>query len=106
LSETISPNSTLAHYTIVCKIGSGGMGEVYRARDSRLDREVAIKMLPVNFATDADRLKRFEQEARPTSALNHPNVHLGPLHKARALPFCVMARASLSSRASNSRTQT
>lgn len=50
------------------------MGEVYRARDSRLDREVAIKMLPVNFATDPDRLKRFEQEARTTSALNHPNI--------------------------------
>ncbi len=64
----------LAHYTIVSKIGAGGMGEVYRARDIRLDREVAIKILPANYATDADRLKRFEQEARATSALNHPNI--------------------------------
>ncbi len=50
------------------------MGEVYRARDTRLDREVAIKILPKNYAGDADRLKRFEQEVRATSALNHPNV--------------------------------
>ena len=64
LSETISPNTTLAKYLIVAKIGAGGMGEVYRARDTRLDREVAIKILPANYATDADRLKRFEQEAQ------------------------------------------
>src|SRR5882724_10216486 len=70
----ISPNTTLAHYSIISKIGAGGMGEVYRARDTRLDREVAIKILPANYATDADRLKRFEQEARATSALNHPNI--------------------------------
>jgi len=65
---------TLAHYSIVSKIGAGGMGEVYRARDTRLNREVAIKILTANYATDADRLKRFEQEARATSALNHPNI--------------------------------
>jgi len=74
LRETISPKTTLAHYTIVSKIGAGGMGEVYRARDTRLDREVAIKILPANYSTDPDRLKRFEQEARATSALNHPNI--------------------------------
>jgi eukaryotic-like serine/threonine-protein kinase len=65
---------TLAHYSIVCKIGAGGMGEVYRARDTRLNREVAIKLLPAAFARDTDRLRRFEQEARATSALNHPNI--------------------------------
>src|SRR6478735_8252963 len=70
----LSPNTTIAQYTIVWKIGEGGMGEVYRARDGRLDRNVAIKILPANFATDADRLNRFEQEARATSALNHPNI--------------------------------
>jgi serine/threonine protein kinase len=64
-------NTQLGHYQIVGPLGAGGMGEVYRARDTRLDREVAIKILPADFANDADRLKRFEQEARATSALNH-----------------------------------
>src|SRR5262245_1127172 len=71
---SLSPNTTLGHYTILSKIGAGGMGEVYRARDTRLAREVAIKLLPADVATNADRLQRFEQEARATSALNHPNI--------------------------------
>src|SRR5215813_5593105 len=66
--------SFFSHYRIVSKIGAGGMGEVYRAHDSRLDREVAIKVLPLDFAKDEDRLRRFEQEAHATSALNHPNI--------------------------------
>src|SRR6476620_10121862 len=74
MSETIFPNATIAQYTVVSKLGEGGMGEVWRARDGRLDRNVAIKILPANFATDTDRLNRFEQEARATSALNHPNI--------------------------------
>ena len=53
---------------------AGGMGEVYRARDSRLDRDVAIKVLPDNFSQDADRLARFEREARAVAALSHPNI--------------------------------
>jgi serine/threonine protein kinase len=69
---SLSPNTTLGHYTIISKIGAGGMGEVYRARDTRLDREVAIKLLIAEVSSDSDRLKRFEQEARATSALNHP----------------------------------
>ncbi len=60
MSETLSSNTTLGHYSIVSKIGAGGMGEVYRARDTRLDREVAIKLLPANYARDLDRLRRFE----------------------------------------------
>ena len=71
---SLSPNTTLAQYTIIAQIGAGGMGEVYRARDSRLDREVAIKLLPGEVLSNSDRLKRFEQEARATSALNHPNI--------------------------------
>ncbi|HEY9502889.1 MAG TPA: serine/threonine-protein kinase, partial [Pyrinomonadaceae bacterium] len=74
MNENISPNTKIAQYTIVSKIGAGGMGEVYRAHDSRLSRDVAIKLLPAEFAHHEDRLRRFEQEARATSALNHPNI--------------------------------
>jgi serine/threonine protein kinase len=61
-------------YEVVGWLGAGGMGEVYRARDSRLGREVAIKLIPDTFATDASRLQRFEQEARAAGQLNHPNI--------------------------------
>ncbi len=64
----------IGHYQIIALLGKGGMGEVYRARDERLAREVAIKVLPAAMRHDSDRLKRFEQEARATSALNHPNI--------------------------------
>jgi serine/threonine protein kinase/Tol biopolymer transport system component len=64
----------LGPYEIVAAIGAGGMGEVYRARDTRLGRDVAIKVLPESLAKDADRLRRFEQEARAVAALNHPNI--------------------------------
>src|SRR5512140_989663 len=64
----------LGPYEVVASLGSGGMGEVWRARDPRLSREVAIKVLPASFACDPDRLRRFEQEARAAGALNHPNL--------------------------------
>jgi serine/threonine protein kinase/Tfp pilus assembly protein PilF len=70
----ITPGSRLGPYEIVAAIGAGGMGEVYRARDPRLGREVAIKVLPEDVAQDADRLARFEREARTVAALNHPNI--------------------------------
>jgi eukaryotic-like serine/threonine-protein kinase len=70
----LSPGSKLGPYEIVAPLGAGGMGEVYRARDPRLGREVAIKVLPGSFCRDADRLRRFEQEARAVGALNHPNI--------------------------------
>lgn len=64
----------LAHYTIVDKIGAGGMGDVYRARDEQLDRDVAIKVLPVACSRNVARIRRFEREARTLAALNHPNI--------------------------------
>ena len=70
----IAAGVKFSHYEISAPLGAGGMGEVWRARDTRLDREVAIKVLPASFANDADRLRRFEQEARATSATNHPNI--------------------------------
>ncbi|MFN0124541.1 MAG: protein kinase domain-containing protein, partial [Blastocatellia bacterium] len=70
----VTPGTRFDHYEILAPLGSGGMGEVYKARDTRLDREVAIKVLPADFANDGERLRRFEQEARATSALNHPNI--------------------------------
>src|SRR5262245_42804657 len=65
---------SLGPYEILAKLGEGGMGEVYRARDTRLNRDVAIKILPPAFAADPDRLRRFELEAQALSALNHPNL--------------------------------
>jgi Tol biopolymer transport system component/serine/threonine protein kinase len=64
----------LGPYEIISLVGSGGMGEVYRARDPRLGRDIAIKVLPAAFAADVDRLRRFEREARAAAALNHPNI--------------------------------
>ncbi len=71
---TLSAGTRLGPYEILAPIGAGGMGEVYRARDERLKREVAIKVLPATFSADADRLKRFEQEAQAAGGLNHPNI--------------------------------
>ena len=71
---TIEAGKTLGNYKVLSAIGAGGMGEVYCAHDARLDRKVAIKVLPADFAADGDRLRRFEQEAKATSALNHPNI--------------------------------
>ena len=71
---TLAAGARLGPYEIVSPLGAGGMGEVYRARDTRLGREVAVKVLPPSFSQDANRLRRFEQEARAVSALNHPNV--------------------------------
>src|SRR5882757_4933218 len=70
----LTVGSRLGSYEILAPLGAGGMGEVYRARDTRLSRDVALKILPESFARDADRLRRFEQEARSVAALNHPNI--------------------------------
>jgi serine/threonine protein kinase len=70
----LAPGTRLGPYEIVAPLGAGGMGEVYRARDTRLDRAVAIKILPAQFSSDAVRKQRFEREAKAISSLNHPHI--------------------------------
>ena len=70
----MSPQSTIAHYRIIAKIGEGGMGTVYRATDTKLNRDVAIKVLPDAVAQDPNRMARFAREAHLLAALNHPNI--------------------------------
>ena len=70
----LEPGTTLGPYKVTAKIGEGGMGEVYRARDTKLDRDVALKVLPEAFTQDPDRLARFEREAKVLASLNHPNI--------------------------------
>jgi serine/threonine protein kinase len=83
----------LGPYEVVALLGAGGMGEVYRARDTRLDRDVAIKILPETVGSDPDRLARFEREARAVAALSHPGilaihvrVFVSPCHIIRSVP--------------------
>jgi predicted Ser/Thr protein kinase len=88
---TLTPGTRLEGYEVISSLGSGGMGEVYRARDAKLNRDVAIKVLPGAFAADTERLRRFEQEARTLAALSHPNIltiHDLGIHQGE--PFLVM----------------
>jgi serine/threonine-protein kinase len=71
---TLASGARLGIYDIVSPLGAGGMGEVYRARDTRLDREVAIKVLPESLAGNPERIARFQREARTLASLNHPNI--------------------------------
>jgi serine/threonine protein kinase len=84
---SLAPGIKLGPYEIVAAAGAGGMGEVYRARDARLERTVAVKVLPETVASDEDRLRRFEQEARAIAALNHPNIPI-------SCPFTTPARTT------------
>src|SRR6266576_6973841 len=70
----ISPATRLGRYEIRSLLGAGGMGEVYLARDPKINRDVAIKVIPAAFSADSERLRRFEQEAQAAGALNHPNI--------------------------------
>ena len=74
MDQELEVDSTLSHYRIISKIGAGGMGEVYLAQDTKLDRKVALKILPPDVAADRSRMNRFVQEAKSASALNHPNI--------------------------------
>src|SRR5688572_27682863 len=90
---SLASGTRLGSYVIVSPLGAGGMGEVYLAKDSRLGREVAIKVLPADVATDRDRLTRFEREAKAVSALNHPHiVTLYEVGTSDTGPFIVMER--------------
>ena len=70
----LTSGTRLGSYEVVAPLGAGGMGEVYRVRDTALDRAAALKVLPAKFASDPERLERFDREAKATAALNHPNI--------------------------------
>ncbi len=87
----LQPGTTLGPYQVTAKIGEGGMGEVYRARDTKLDRDVALKVLPEAFTHDPDRLARFEREAKVLASLNHPNIgHIYGLEEAEGQKALVL----------------
>ncbi len=87
----ISPGSRFDRYEILSKLGSGGMGEVYLAQDTKLDRKVALKILPAEVASDQQRMRRFVQEAKAAAALNHPNIaHVYEISEAEGVPFIAM----------------
>ncbi len=102
MSKTISIDTIIGDYSIVSKIGEGGMGEVYRARDTKLGRDVAIKVLPAAFSADAERLRRFEQEAQAAGSLNHPNIlvifHIGMHEGASYIVSATLVWPSLAAR--------
>src|SRR5438093_13050210 len=88
---TINPGTKLGRYEIRAKIGAGGMGEVYLAEDTKLNRKVAIKILPAEVASDKERMRRFVQEAKAAAALNHPNIaHVYEISEADGLHFIAM----------------
>src|SRR3990170_3145437 len=88
---SLTPNTRLGPYEIVSPLGAGGMGEVYRAKDTRLDREVAIKVLPETFARDPERVARFQREAKVLASLNHPHIAaIYGFEEANAVRFLVL----------------
>ena len=91
MSYPLIQGTRLGHYQILSQIGAGGMGEVYLAHDTKLDRQIAIKLLPADLASKPDRLRRFVQEAKATAALNHPNIaHVYEIDEADGYHFIAM----------------
>src|SRR6266849_11153857 len=72
--SSLNPGAIISHYRVTRKLGAGGMGEVYLAEDTRLNRKIALKLLPKEFTQNREQVRRFQQEARAASALNHPNI--------------------------------
>jgi eukaryotic-like serine/threonine-protein kinase len=91
MSNELPANSSISHYRIVSRIGAGGMGEVYLAQDTKLDRKVALKILPADLAANEDRMRRFVQEAKAAAALNHPNIaHIYEIGESGGTNFIAM----------------
>src|ERR1051325_10695233 len=87
----VPPGTKLGQYEVLAPIGAGGMGEVYRAHDSKLGRDVALKLLPEGYARDPERLARFKREAKLLASLNHPNIAtIYGLEEANGAHFLVM----------------
>ncbi|MDQ3220966.1 MAG: protein kinase [Acidobacteriota bacterium] len=90
-ADNLESGKSLAHYRILKKLGAGGLGEVYLAEDAKLGRKIALKILPAHALQNADNLRRFEQEARAASALNHPNIaHIYEIGDAEGVNFIAM----------------
>jgi len=88
---SLPANATISHYRILSRIGAGGMGEVYLAQDTKLGRNVALKILPAAVAANPERMRRFVQEAKAAAALNHPNIaHIYEIGEAAGVNFIAM----------------
>src|SRR5207237_2104931 len=87
----LSPGTNLSHYRIVARIGAGSMSEVYLAQDTKLDRKVALKILPADLAANRDRMQRFVREAKSAAALNHPNIaHIYEIGESNGVNYIAM----------------
>src|SRR5467141_767803 len=91
MNKELAANTTLSHYRIVSKLGAGGMGEVYLAQDTKLDRKIALKVLPADIASNRDRMDRFVREAKSAAALNHPHIaHIYEIGESEGVNFIAM----------------